>query len=74
MQLKWLNDLEKQVKAVAKELESRRKENASLKTRIEALEAELATAKEASSSDWEKEREQVRERVEKLATTLEKLL
>ncbi len=76
MDLNWLNNLDKQVQAAAEEIEALRKENRTCKTMIKQLEQKLADARAADSEagEWEKERRAVRERVEKLAESLEKLL
>ena len=76
MDLNWLKNLEKQVQAVTQEIEALRKENRTCKTKVMQLEQKLADARSAdkSAGNWEKERETVRDRVEKLATSLEKLL
>ena len=76
MDLNWLKTLEKQVQAATEEIEALRKENRTCKTKVEKLEQKLAEARRAdrSAGDWEKERQAVRDRVEKLATSLEKLL
>lgn len=74
--MKWLSDLEQKVQAAADELKSLRKENRAQKTKIKQLQSQLSEAKAASTSSnaWDKEREAIRERVEKLADGLEKLL
>lgn len=76
MDLNWLKNLEKQVQAATEEIEALRKENRTCKTKVEQLEQKLTEARRAdqSAGDWEKERQAVRNRVEKLATSLEKLL
>lgn len=76
MDVKWLSDLEKKIEAVTKQLQSLRKENTAQKTKIEKLEEKLGAAAAASkpASAWQKERAEIRKRVEKLSTTLEKLL
>jgi len=76
MDLNWLKNLEKQVQAATEEIEALRKENRICKTKVEQLEQKLTEARRAdqSAGDWEKERQAVRDRVEKLATSLEKLL
>jgi predicted RNase H-like nuclease (RuvC/YqgF family) len=76
MDLNWLKNLEKQVQAATEEIEALRKENRTSKTKVEQLEQKLTEARRAdqSAGDWEKERQAVRDRVEKLATSLEKLL
>ncbi len=76
MDAKWLTDLEKKVDAAAAELQNLRKENRTQKSAIKELEKKLAEAQAAgsSASGWEKERDEIRKRVEKLSTTLEGLL
>ena len=76
MDVKWLSDLEKKVESAAAELQKLRKETGTQKTKIKQLQQQLADAKGASKSatDWTKERDQIRKRVEKLTTGLEKLL
>lgn len=76
MDLNWLKNLEKQVQAATEEIEALRKENRTCKTKVKQLEQKLTEARRADQSmgDWEKERQAVRDRVEKLATSLEKLL
>ena len=72
----WLSDLEEKVQSAAEELKALRKENTSQKKKIEDLQIKLTEAEASSQSNgvWEKEREAIRKRVEKLATGLEKLL
>ncbi|MEJ2084508.1 MAG: cell division protein ZapB [Acidobacteriota bacterium] len=72
----WLSDLEAKVQSAVDELKAVRKENASQKKKIGELEKKLADAQESnqSSGDWEKERDEIRKRVEKLASGLEKLV
>lgn len=76
MDLNWLKNLEKQVQAATDEIEALRKENRTCKTKVKQLEQKLAESRLAdqSAGDWEKERQTVRDRVEQLATSLEKLL
>ena len=76
MDLNWLKNLEKQVQAATEEIEALRKENRICKTKVEQLEQKLTEARRAdqSAGDWEKERQAVRDRVEKLASSLEELL
>jgi uncharacterized protein (DUF3084 family) len=76
MDAKWLTDFEKKVESAVAELQKLRKENAAQKTQIQTLQKDLkaAEAAGASASDWETEREDVRKRVEKLSSELEKLL
>jgi len=76
MDLNWLKNLEKQVQAATEEIEALRKENRICKTKVEQLEQKLTEARRAdqSAGDWEKEKQAVRDRIEKLAASLEKLL
>lgn len=76
MDMKWLSDLEQKVQATADELKRLRKESRAQKTKIKQLQTQLSDAKSAgqSAGTWEKERDTVRQRVEKLADDLEKLL
>ncbi len=76
MDLNWLKNLETQVQAATEEIEALRKENNICKTKVKQLEQKLTEARRAdqSAGDWEKEKQVVRERIEKLATGLEKLL
>jgi predicted RNase H-like nuclease (RuvC/YqgF family) len=76
MDLNWLKNLETQVQAATEEIEALRKENTACKTKVKQLEQKLTEARRAdqSAGDWEKEKQAVRDRIEKLATSLEKLL
>ena len=76
MSTDWLGDLEAKVESVTEEIKALRKENASQSKKIDDLEKKLAKAEESgeSSGDWEKERNEIRKRVEKLASGLEKLV
>ena len=76
MDLNWLKNLETQVQAATEEIEALRKENNICKTKVKQLEQKLTEARRAdqSAGDWEKEKQVVRERIEKLAAGLEKLL
>ena len=76
MDLNWLKNLETQVQAATEEIEALRKENNICKTKVKQLEQKLTEARrtDQSAGDWEKEKQAVRDRVEKLATGLEKLL
>ena len=69
-----LDTLEKRVADAAGRLAELRDENAALRARVAELDGELAARRPDSESAWEKEREQIRKRVEKLATRLETLL
>jgi predicted RNase H-like nuclease (RuvC/YqgF family) len=76
MDAKWLTDFEKKVEAAAAELKKLRKENASQKTKIDKLQKDLEAAQDSgeSAAGWEAEREELRQRVEKLSEELENLL
>ena len=67
-----LKDLEEKVGAACKELEALRKQNRGLKTKVKKLESELAESAEGGA--WREERDEVHERVSKLAASLESLL
>jgi peptidoglycan hydrolase CwlO-like protein len=67
-----LKELEEKVKAAGEQLDALRKQNRSLKTKVKKLEAEVAES--AGSSEWQGERDAIRERVTKLAGDLESLL
>lgn len=72
----WLSDLEAKVESASTEIKALRAENASQGKKIGDLEKKLAKAEQSgeSSGDWEKERNEIRKRVEKLASGLEKLV
>jgi len=76
MDVKWLNDLEKKVEAALAERKSHRQENDNQKTKIKQLQQQLTEARSASKSaaGWQKERDAIRKRVEKLSAGLEDLL
>jgi predicted RNase H-like nuclease (RuvC/YqgF family) len=76
MDLNWLSDLEQKVRAASEELKAHRKENRALKSKVKQLQQKLSDArgKGQVKGDWGKEREAIRQRVEKLANHLEKLL
>jgi predicted RNase H-like nuclease (RuvC/YqgF family) len=76
MDTKWLAELEKKVDKAAAEIASLRKQNKSQAAKIEKLEGQLAEAASgaASAADWDKERDEIRQRIEKLSSGLEKLL
>ena len=76
MDVKWLNDLEGKVEKALAELQNLRKENDAQKSKIKQLQGQLTEAKGAnkSAAGWNKERDQIRKRVEKLSAGLEKLL
>lgn len=72
----WLDDLEEKVREAAKRLAELRSENENLRTRIQALETRLAEREAVGEGEaaWSEEREQIRERVERLVEHLEELL
>ncbi len=71
----WLSELEKQVRAAAAELASLRKQNRTLKAKVKKLETSLAEGGGGEGEPaWERQRGDLRRRVEKLADGLEKLL
>ena len=76
MEVKWRTDLEKKVEKVVGELETLRTENDSQKKEIAQLQKKLSEVKSAgkSAAAWDKERAEIRKRVEKLSAGLEKLL
>lgn len=68
-------DLEKTVRAAARELGRLRERNRGLETRLRKLEAERRQAPDESAGEaWKRQRTELRERVEKLAGGLEELL
>jgi predicted RNase H-like nuclease (RuvC/YqgF family) len=72
----WLEGLESKVHEAAERLRALREENRDLSRRVEELETELAevrTSGEAAET-WEREREEIRRRVERLADGLEELI
>lgn len=76
MDVKWLKDLEKQVEKALAELQSLRQETDTQKSKIKQLQEQLTEAKSAgkSAAGWDKERDEIKKRVEKLSAGLEKLL
>lgn len=76
MEVNWLDDLEKKVEKVLTELKSLRQDNDSQERQIKQLQEQLAEAKSAGKSvaGWDKERAEIKKRVEKLSACLEKLL
>ncbi|MCH9649908.1 MAG: cell division protein ZapB [Deltaproteobacteria bacterium] len=71
----WLDTLEERVREAAAEIERLREENVSLSARLAELEEQLQSAQaEGDSEGWEEERQAIRQRVEKLASSLESLL
>jgi len=85
MAIDWMETLEKRVREAAEEIRRLRAENAALEQRVEALAAELAEARQDADGEssepaperdaaWEHEREEVRQRVERLVKQLEGLI
>jgi len=67
----WLRDLEEKVREASARLRELRAENAELTRRIRELEASGAAT---AGGAWSAERDEIRQRVEKLAAYLEELL
>lgn len=65
----FLDQLEEKVHAAVEQIESLRKENRKLATRVEELESASS-----ESEGWDEERQEIRERVETLTERLESLL
>ncbi|MEO8502319.1 MAG: cell division protein ZapB [Acidobacteriota bacterium] len=84
MAIDWMETLEERVREAAKEIRRLRSENTDLQKRVAALTTELEGAhsdarkpRHAPSevdAAWEKEREEVRGRVERLVKQLEGLI
>ena len=75
MGIDWLEDLEERVREAAGEIGRLRQENARLAERCEELEGELESARSGSGAgDWEQEKDEIRQRVERLAESLASLL
>ena len=75
MSLPWLQELEERVQETAARLKDLRAENETLQARVAELEEELAAVPAAGQGEaWAEEKAEIRERVEKLADHLEKLL
>ena len=70
----WLGELEDRVRDAAEELRRLRDENGDLRSRVEHLEQEAASRPAAEGGDWTRERDEIRERVERLVSELEGLL
>ncbi|NJL30070.1 MAG: cell division protein ZapB [Thermoanaerobaculia bacterium] len=72
----WLNDLEEKIREAAKRLAELRSENETLKARVAELETMLGERDSADdgAAAWTEEREQIRERVERMVEHLEELL
>jgi chromosome segregation ATPase len=72
METEWLDDLEARVREAAARLQELKARNGELESRVAELETQLAAS--PAQADWEGERDGIRRRVEKLASTLEDLL
>lgn len=77
MAIEWLDELEARVREAAERLGELQEENRGLRERVEELEARLAAAGDTGGTaggEWEKERDEIRGRVERLSRQLEGLL
>lgn len=74
MAAKVLDELEARVREAVERLRTLQEQNARLSERISELEEQLADADSGEAAAWEKEREEVRRRVEGLTRTLADLL
>lgn len=72
MEIEWLDDLEARVREAAARLQELKGRNGELESRVAELEAQLAAS--PAHGEWEGERDDIRRRVEKLASTLEEML
>jgi predicted RNase H-like nuclease (RuvC/YqgF family) len=74
--IEWLDELETRVREASARLGELRDENRELQARVEELETKLAAMGEApaGNDDWERERDEIRGRVESLSRQLEGLL
>ena len=70
----WLSTLEDKVRAAAERIRSLSEENSVLRRRISELEERLAAPEDAGASHWEVERQEIRQRVERLTQHLEELV
>ena len=76
MAIDWLDALETKVHEASERLRALAEENRALSRRVAELETELAAGRGGESEEareWEREREEVRRRVERLARGLEEL-
>lgn len=76
----WLSTLEDKVRAAAERIRSLNEENSALRQQVSTLEEQLAAAPSATmepsdlgAAQWEAERREIRERVERLTQHLEEL-
>lgn len=76
MAIEWLDELETRVREAAARLGELQEENRELQARVEELETKLAAAvgETEGNGGWEREREEIRGRVERLSQQLEGLL
>lgn len=74
MSFEALDLLERRVNEAAERLAAAREESSVLRARVTELEQQLAAAGGADSAAWQRERESLRKRVEKLARRLSELL
>ncbi|MES1245282.1 MAG: cell division protein ZapB [Acidobacteriota bacterium] len=75
MAIEWLDELETRVREASARLGELTEENRELRARVQELETKLAAAGEgADDGAWEREREEIRGRVERLSQQLEGLL
>lgn len=74
-EIDWLEALEERVREAAEKLRELREENRALARRVEALEGELEEARQVDdAAGWQRERDEIRRRVERLAEGLEELI
>ncbi len=74
MTSEWLGELEDRVRDAAEELRRLRDENGELRSRVEHLEQAAASRSVAVDGDWASERDEIRQRVQRLVGELEGLL
>lgn len=75
MEIEWLDGLETRVREAVDRLAALSEENRSLREKVQDLETRLAaeSGQGEASGLWEREREEVRRRVEALTQRLEEL-
>jgi chromosome segregation ATPase len=76
LSIEWLEELETRVRDATERLRELRDENQSLQDRIQELETKLSAAggTGAEPEEWQRERDEIRERVERLTRHLEGLV
>jgi chromosome segregation ATPase len=74
MSVEWLNDLEEKVRAASSRLRDLRDENGKLRRKIAQLEERLAAGDRKDAEAWMREREEIRQRVERLVEGLSQTL